>query len=241
MSVFLSIFLSVIFVGLISLGGVLFLAVNKKLLDKLLGALVSFASGSLLGAAFLHLLPEAVKALGQNAFVLTLTAFTLFFVLEKFLYWRHCHEGECPKHIFTYLNLIGDSLHNFIDGAVIAAAYLTNFSLGIHTTLAIAFHEIPQEISDFSILIYGGWEKKKALLFNFASAATAIIGALTVFSFAQQTAIIIPLLLPLAAGGFIYVAGSDLIPQLHQKRKVKDSISQFVFLATGLLLMWGLT
>lgn len=241
MSPLLPILASVGLISLIAFIGVFFLAINKSLLNKLLGVLVSFASGALLGGAFLHLLPEATEQLGERAFVLTLAAFVLFFVLEKFLYWRHCHEGECPEHVFTYLNLIGDGVHNFIDGAVIAAAFLTNFSLGISTTLAIALHEIPQEIGDFSILVWGGWKKSKALLFNFLSALTALAGALIVFFFTQQTAAMIPLLLPLAAGGFIYVAATDLIPQLHQKRKTGDSISQFIFLATGLALMMTLT
>jgi len=238
MTIFSYIFISVILVSLLSFIGVFFLALKKEILNRFLGLLVSFACGSLLGGAFFHLLPESVGQLGESAFVWVMVSFLLFFILEKFLYWRHCHKEHCEVHTFTYLNLIGDGLHNFIDGAIIAASFLVNFSLGISTTLAVIFHEIPQEIGDFSILIYGGWKRRKALIFNFISALTAIIGALAVYFFSKQISDLVPILLSFAAGGFIYIVGVDLIPELHKRREISKSIIQFFSLTAGLILMW---
>ena len=237
MNIFTYILTSVILVSLVSFVGVLFIALKEKTLNKLLNFLVSFACGALLGGAFLHLLPESVENLGEKSFTLVIVAFLTFFILEKVFRWRHCHLGHCPTHSFAYLNLLGDGLHNFVDGAVIAAAFLTNISLGISTTLAVILHEIPQEIGDFSILLYGGIEKKKALLFNFASALTAVFGALATYFFAQQISGVIPLLLPFAAGGFIYIAATDIIPELHKKEDLKQSILEFFLILLGIALM----
>jgi len=235
-----SILISVSLVSLISLVGVFFLGIKSKVLDQYLEVLISFASGSLLGGAFLHLLPETLESLGEAAFSLVLVSFLFFFALEKFFYWRHCHQGKCEVHAFTYLNLIGDAIHNFLDGTIIAAAFLTSLSLGITTSLAVIFHEIPQEIGDFSILIYGGIEKKKALLFNFFSALTAVIGAVLVYFFSSRIINLTPYFLPLAAGNFLYLAATDIIPELHQKSKSSshNSIKQFLTLSAGVALMW---
>lgn len=231
------ILISVILVSLVSFVGVLFIALKEKTLNRLLNFLVSFACGALLGGAFLHLLPESVENLGEKSFTLVIVAFLAFFILEKVFRWRHCHLGHCPTHSFAYLNLLGDGLHNFVDGAVIAAAFLTDISLGISTTLAVILHEIPQEIGDFSILLYGGIEKKKALLFNFASAVTAVFGALATYFFAQQISNLIPFLLSFAAGGFIYIAATDIIPELHKKEDLKQSIFEFFLILLGIILM----
>lgn len=228
---------SVILVSLVSFAGVLFIALKEKTLNRLLNFLVSFACGALLGGAFLHLLPESVENLGEKSFTLVIVAFLSFFILEKVFRWRHCHLGHCPTHSFVYLNLLGDGLHNFVDGAVIAAAFLTDISLGISTTLAVILHEIPQEIGDFSILLYGGIEKKKALLFNFASALTAIFGALATYFFAQQVSGLIPFLIPFAAGGFIYIAATDIIPEFHKKEDLKQSTLEFFLILLGIILM----
>lgn len=238
MTVFSFILLGVILVSLISFIGVFFLALKEEVLNKFLGTFISFACGSLLGGAFLHLLPESTGQLKESSFTLVIISFLLFFILEKFLCWRHCHEEDCEAHTFTYLNLIGDGIHNFIDGAIIAASFLTNIALGISTTLAVILHEIPQEIGDFSILIYGGWEKKKALIFNFISALTAVAGALGVYFFSKQVSSLVSFLLPFTAGGFIYIAGTDLIPELHKRRKISESMGQFISLTAGLVLMW---
>lgn len=238
MAAFSLILLSVILVSLGSFAGVFFLALKKEQLKNLLGIFVSFAGGSLLGSALLHLLPESVSQLGENSFILVLTSFLAFFILEKFLRWRHCHKESCDAHAVTYLNLLGDGIHNFVDGAIIAGSFLTSIPLGVSTTLAVVLHEIPQEIGDFSILVYGGWKPRKALLFNFISALTAVAGAAGVYFFAKQVAGFIPLLLPIAAGGFIYIAGTDIIPELHKKRGAAESGVQFASLAAGAVLMW---
>jgi len=162
----------------------------------------------------------------------------LFFILEKFLYWRHCHKDKYYIHSFAYLNLLGDGLHNFIDGLIIAAAYLINISLGITTTIAIILHEIPKEVGDFGVLVYAGFKKKKALFYNFLSALTAILGA--ILGYLISGGFNITILLPFAAGGFIYIAATDLIPELHKRVKVSESIFQLIFILIGLILMWSL-
>lgn len=238
MTIFSYILISVILVSLLSFVGVFFLALKKELLNRLLGVFVSFACGSLLGGAFFHLLPESMEQIGERSFIWIIISFLFFFVLEKFLHWRHCHKTQCDVHAFTYLNLIGDGIHNLIDGAVIAAAFLTDFSLGLSATLAIIFHEIPQEIGDFFILIYGGWKRKKALIFNFISALIAVLGALLIYFFSRQASVLIPVLLPFAAGGFIYIAAADLVPELHKRKEISKSIVQFLGLGAGIVLMW---
>src|SRR4030042_1115399 len=155
---------SVFIVSLLSFTGIFFVALRKNVLERIILILVAFASGSLLGGAFLHLLPEAYENCACNTtFVMVLLGILLFFVMEKILYWRHCHREGCEEHAFTYLSLIGDGVHNFIDGLIIASGFMAGTPLGITTTAAIVFHEIPQEIGDFGILIHGGFSRKKAL------------------------------------------------------------------------------
>lgn len=240
MSVLFPIILSTFLVSLISFIGVLFLSLNDKILNKLLLILIAFASGALLGAAFLDLLPETFALGREEAFIFVLLGIMLFFVMEKFLRWRHCHDGKCDIHAFTYLNLIGDGIHNCIDGMVIAATFLTSMELGIATTLAVIVHEIPQEIGDFGVLVYGGLSRTKALFYNFISAVTAILGALFAYYLIQYMQYITVVLLPFAAGGFIYIAATDLLPELHKREKMKDSIIQLLVLSLGILLIWSL-
>lgn len=240
MSVLFPIILSTFLVSLISFIGVLFLSLNDKILNKLLLILIAFASGALLGAAFLDLLPETFALGREEAFIFVLLGIMLFFVMEKFLRWRHCHDGKCDIHAFTYLNLIGDGIHNWIDGMVIAATFLTSMELGIATTLAVIVHEIPQEIGDFGVLVYGGLSRTKALFYNFISAVTAILGALFAYYLIQYMQYITVVLLPFAAGGFVYIAATDLLPELHKREKMKDSIIQLLVLSLGILLIWSL-
>ncbi|MEM4643702.1 MAG: ZIP family metal transporter, partial [Candidatus Bathyarchaeia archaeon] len=143
---------------------------------------------------------------------------------------------SCPTHTFVYLNLIGDGIHNFLDGMIIAATFLISIELGFTTTLAVVLHEIPQEIGDFGVLIYGGLSRKKALMFNFISAITAIAGALLAYFLADLRSVE-TFLVPLAAGGFIYIASTDLLPELHKRSNPKDSIVQFIVFLIGLLFM----
>jgi zinc and cadmium transporter len=237
MFVFFFILASVTLVSLISFVGVFFIFFKEETLNRILSFLVSFACGFLLGSAFLHLLPESVRNSGEEVFISTISAFLIFFLLEKVFRWRHCHLGHCSPHSFSYLNLLGDGLHNFLDGAIIAASFLTNISLGISTTLAVILHEIPQEIGDFSILLYGGIEKKRALFFNFVSAVTALFGALAFYFFAGQILGLIPFFLSFAAGGFIYIAATDIIPELHKKEDFKQSLIEFFLISFGISLM----
>jgi zinc and cadmium transporter len=231
---------STFIVSAISFIGVFFLALNEKVFKKLLLILISFASGTMLGGAFFHLIPEAfpnpLGSLDESIFIAIVLGIMVFFLLEKFL-WRHCHERECEMHPFAYLNLVGDGVHNFIDGLIIAASFLASTSLGLVTTLAVVSHEIPQEIGDFGILIFGGFTKTKALFYNFLSAIIAILGALVTYFFSAY----IPdmsHLLAFAAGGFIYIATTDLIPELHKERGVANSTLQFLMLVAGLALMF---
>jgi len=234
---------STLLVSSISLIGIFFLSMSEKLFRKLLLMLVSFASGTLLGGAFLHLIPEALSIESENISIVILSGILVFFVLEKFL-WRHCHERECPVHVFAYLSLLGDGVHNFIDGVIIAAGFLVgvplgsvNIPLGLATTLAVVSHEIPQEIGDFGILVYGGFSKVKALFYNLLSALMAVFGALLMYYFSSYLPSLAYFLV-FAAGSFIYIATTDLIPELHKERDAWKSLVQFVLLLSGILLMW---
>ncbi len=234
---------STLLVSGVSLIGIFFLAISEDLFRRLLLMFVSFASGTLLGGAFLHLIPEALSVESENMFIVILSGILVFLLLEKLL-WRHCHERECPVHVFAYLSLLGDGIHNFIDGVIIAASFLigvpfgsANISLGFATTLAVVSHEIPQEIGDFSILVYGGFGKTKALFYNLLTAIMAVLGALLMYSFSSYLPSL-PYFLVFAAGSFIYIATSDLIPELHKERDTWRSLGQFVLLLSGVLLMW---
>lgn len=226
------IFSATLLVTLISLAGVLTLALKEKLLHSILFLLVAFSAGALIGSAFLHILPEVLEKTDSIAvFYYIIFGIVLFFLMERYFYWRHCHNGVCDVHAFTYLNLAGDGLHNFIDGLVIAISFLTSVKLGVITTLAVIFHEIPQELGDFGVLVYGGFSKRKALFYNFICATLAMAGA-AVGYFVSAAAHISNFVLPLTAGGFIYIAASDLIPQIHKETDARHSnLALFVFLA----------
>lgn len=229
-----------IIVSLISFIGVVTLALKTKLLNKIVLLFVGFSAGALIGGAFLHLIPEALESECSNIFLYVIIGFVAFYALEKILHWRHCHKGKCKIHIFTYLNLVGDAAHNFIDGLVIAASFIVSIKLGLVTTLAVIAHEIPQEFGDFGVLIYGGFSKAKALAYNFLSALTAILGAVAGFFLSSMMEGGIVFLLPLTAGGFIYIASSDLIPELRKETDIKKSLLPFIFFLLGLVFMWAI-
>jgi len=234
----LTILLATFIVSLISLIGIFFIGIKQDTLTKVIKYLVSFAVGGLLGGAFFHLLPESMETGNPSLFVYVLSGIMIFFLIEKVLHWRHCHKGHCDAHTFTYMNIIGDGIHNFIDGMIIAASFVTDMRLGVVTTLAVAAHEIPQEIGDFGILVYGGFSKSKALLFNLLSALTAMAGAVIAYFSFNQIVWFKGFLIPFSAGGFLYIALVDLIPELH-KEEGKDNIAlQFITIIGGLLLMW---
>lgn len=227
-----------ILVSIISLIGIFTLGIKAKIFDKILILLVGFAAGGLIGGAFLHLLPEAIEQCGCNlVFFYAVVGFTIFFLMERYLYWRHCHNGVCDIHTFTYLNLIGDGLHNFTDGLIIAASFVTDVKLGVVTTLAVVFHELPQEMGDFGILVYGGFSKRKALFFNFICALTAILGAILGYVLSTVTANASLFLISFTAGGFIYIAASDLIPELHKQKDTRRANIAFLAFIVGLIFM----
>lgn len=238
MNTLLAILISTVLVSAIAFIGIVALALKEKLLKKLLLVLVALSAGTLLGSAFLHLIPEAVAKFDSPLiFPLVLVGFVFFFLVEKILHWRHCHKENCEIHPFAYMNLLGDTVHNFIDGLIIATAFVASTPLGITTTLAVILHEIPQEIGDFGVLIHGGFGRVKALLFNFMTAIAAIIGGIVGYlltGYLENSAIF---LLPFAAGGFIYISASDLLPELRKNAAPKESAITFVVFILGILVM----
>ena len=230
--------ISVVIVSLISLIGIFTLSLKKEFLSKITLLLVGFAAGTMLGVVFLDLINEIEFESGP---LFILIGIILFFVIERFIHWHHCHDRECEfktTKALGYLNLIGDAVHNFTDGVIIAAAYLVNIELGLVTTIAIAVHEIPQEIGDFAILVHSGFSRKKALFYNFFSALTAIIGAVITYWIGSLVEGIIPFLIAVAAGGFIYIAVADLLPELHRETSTKRLLLQFSFFILGIIIIW---
>lgn len=241
MSIILNTLVSVVAVSLISLIGIIFLLFQKSELKKTLLFLVSLSAGSLFGGAFLHILPEVVE---KQGFTLTISLSVLggilaFFIIEKVIHWRHCHvpTSESHPHHLAAMNLVGDGVHNLIDGLIIAAGYLIDFQVGLATTFAVLLHEVPQEIGDFGVLVYSGLSKMKALFYNFLSASLAILGAIIGLALGHNSENFATLILPFAAGGFLYIAGSDLIPELHKECGSKDTIMHFLALVLGIALM----
>uniref|UniRef100_A0A7V4E399 ZIP family metal transporter n=1 Tax=candidate division WOR-3 bacterium TaxID=2052148 RepID=A0A7V4E399_UNCW3 len=235
---FLLILLSTIIVSLISFIGIFFLLFKTNLFEKIIYYLVAFAGGVLFGAVFFHILIETMEKLVFFKIAFFLTAgFLFFFFLERLIRWRHCHLPRCEIHPVGPLNLIGDSLHNFVDGLIIAAGYLTSLKTGLLFTLAVIFHEIPQEIGDFAVLVYSGYSKKKALLYNFFSAVTAIGGGIGGYFFFEKFEGFLPSLLAFAGGNFLYIASSDIIPELHREIDLKKSIYSLITFIFGILLI----
>ncbi|UCB58030.1 MAG: ZIP family metal transporter [Thermoplasmatales archaeon] len=229
--------------------GVFTLALKDKVLNKILLFLVSLSAGALMGGAFLHLIPEAIHKISHDNLIhvdemigqvlsFVLLGFIIFFILEKVLHWRHCHKGSCDVHTFHYMNLIGDSIHNFIDGLIIAASFVTSTELGFTTTVAIAAHEIPQEIGDFGVLIYGGFEKKKAILLNFLVALIIVFGGTVGYFISTSVEQATIFLLPFAAGGFIYIAATDLVPEIKKELDIRKYMITLIFFLCGILIMW---
>jgi len=233
---------SVFLVSIISLVGIVAFSVKIEILKKFLIYMISFSAGALLGDAFIHLLPEIIEEVG---FSLSISIYILLgigisFIIEKVIHWHHFHFplAKGHAHPFAIMTLVGDLVHNFIDGLIIGASYLVNIPVGIATTLAVIFHEIPQEISDFGILLKGGFSKTKALFYNFLTALTAILGAVIALLIGKATENVTIFLIPFAAGTFIYIAASDLIPELHKEEfEWKKSLLQFVAISLGVIVM----
>ncbi len=232
------ILVSLLIISLLSFTGAFALALNKKLLRNLLVTLTSFAAGALLAVAFFDLFPESFELSGKKSFGLVLIGLIIFFILERFIHWHHCHGEECDVHTEHYLNLVGDSIHNFLDGGIIAAAYLVDTSIGITTTIAVAAHEIPQEIGDFSILIHGGFNERKALLFNFLTALTAVVGGLLTVYLSSIVNNLVPFLIALSTGGFIYIATADLLPAIAKETNRRKIILHSTAFLIGISILY---
>ncbi len=249
MSIYLYIFGSVILVSLISLIGISFMAFSKKKLKKITMFLVAFSAGTLLGNSFFHLLPEALHEAEahhghgeMNIWIYLVLGIIIFFILEKIIHWRHCHIPTCDEHPHHLgkMNLIGDFFHNFFDGAIIAGAFLVNIPLGIATLIAVIAHEVPQEIADFGVLLYSGYSKKRALFLNFITALSAVLGAVVVVLVGTYMEHFSEFIVPFTAGGFIYIATADLIPELNKEISWKKSLLQLLTIVFGLGLMLAL-
>jgi len=252
--------ISVLVVSLISFVGVLTLGIKSENLKKILIYFISFSAGALFGDAFIHLVPEIIKQSGWNlrVSIYLLAGIIIFFILEKIVHHQqyHCHGENCEmelekqkeikkskhKHIesFAYMSLIGSTLHNFIDGIIIAASYLVSFPIGLATTIAVVLHEIPHELGDFSILVHRGFSKGKALFVNFLSALVSLIGVIFTLLLNSSITNLTMIVVPIATGGFIYIAGSDLIPELHKHGGIKTSVIQVLAFIVGVLIMAGL-
>jgi len=238
----LAAFAAVIVVSLVSFVGVFTLNTDPKRLHKWLLLLVSFSAGAFFGDVFLHLIPEAVESADGFTTPLglaVLAGIVIFFTIEKIIHWQHCHHpgDDTHPHPFAWMNLIGDAVHNFIDGVLIGASFLVNASLGLATTLAVVLHEIPQEIGDFGVLLHGGFTRSRALALNFASALLAVLGVAIALWVGSAASSFAALLVPFAAGGFLYIAGSDLIPELRRHESVRKSLHQLVTLLAGVGVM----
>ncbi len=222
--------------SLVGLVGVFSLFVSEKLLNRVLKILVAFSAGALLGGGFFHLLPEAIEKMPvMSAFGITIIGFLIFFVLEEYLHWHMC-EGECERHPYTYLMVIGDSIHNVLDGLVIAGAFMVSIPLGIVTTLVIIAHEVPQELGVFAVLVSGGFSKWNAILYSFFAQCTCVLGGIAGYLFMSRISVLANWMLPFAAGGFIYIAAADLIPTMHEAEGA-EKITSSVWLILGILFM----
>ena len=240
--------ISVLAISLISLIGLFTLPIKEQKLRKLLLYFVSFSAGGLFADAFIHLIPEAAEKSPELASILKvpiyipiyiLSGIIASFVLEKLIQWRHCHipTSEEHPHPFAYMNLFGDGVHNFIDGLVVAVSYIASPPVGMATTLAVVFHEIPQEIGDYGVLLHGGFSKNKALLFNFLTAIMAVFGALLALALSAYIENFTVFVLSFAAGEFIYIAGSDLVPELHKETEPSKSLLQLVAFIFGVVII----
>lgn len=238
--------LSVALVSAVSLVGVVVLTLRSDVVSRLLAPLVSFSTGAILGTVFFHLLPEVMEHADEPATgsALVLAGVMLAFAIEKFIHWHHCHRADHDdehgghNHPLGALIVIGDGIHNFLDGALIAAAYMIDVHVGIAATIAVVLHEIPQELGDVSLLLHSGFSSKKAIAWNFASALAAVLGAAAALWSGSSMEGIESVLLPIAAGNFLYIATTDLIPELHKETRLSKTLSQVSLLLVGAGLMF---
>ncbi len=224
----------------VALVGSVTLLLPERTLQRILLPLVAFSAGSLLGGAFFHMIPAGLKTANGDlsVYIWVLAGFSVFLLVEQFLHWHHCQraEAECRKPL-TWLILIGDGLHNFIGGLSIAAVFLTDIRLGIAAWLAAVAHEVPQELGDLGVLLHGGWSKRKALLFNFISALTFLVGGLV--TYAASFRLDVSFLIPFAAGNFIYIAAADLVPEVKRHENPAVNLLHFFSFIAGMALLLG--
>jgi zinc and cadmium transporter len=225
----------------IALVGSVTLLLREATLRRLLMPLVAFAAGSLLGGAFFHMLPAALAQAPGDAgvFLWALVGFSLFFALEQFLHWHHCHRAsaECREPL-TYLILLGDGLHNFLGGLGVAGVFLVDVRLGIAAWLAAAAHEVPQELGDFGVLVHGGWKRGTALFLNLLSGLSFLVGGLV--AYAASARLDVDFLVPFAAGNFIYIGASDLVPEVNKHHSLRANVLHFAAFVAGIALLWGI-
>jgi zinc and cadmium transporter len=237
-------FIGVFIVSFISLIGVFTLSIKEEIIKKYISLFISLAVGALLGDAFIHLIPEAFEKFSNPtiASLLIIIGVFLFFIIEKFIHWHHHGEDKDQVHIHPVgkLVLFTDGFHNLIDGIIIGVSFLVSIPIGIATTVAVILHEIPQEIGDFAVLIHSGYDKKKAILLNFLSALAAVVGFIIALIFSSIAEAFTLWVLPIAAGGFIYIAVADLIPELQKTKELKYSILQTLMVLLGILTMVAL-
>ena len=226
-------------VGSVALSGSLLL-LNNKWLGKISGYLLYFAGGTLLGSALLGLIPEATETIGlEHVVEWVLIGILFFFVLEKIILWRTCHnnDSERQNHAAAPMIIIGDAFHNAIDGVVIAASFLSSVELGIFVTISVVLHEIPQELGDFGILIKSGYSRKKALLYNLLSGSSSLVAGISAYFLLDVVQNYIPYVIAIAASSFLYVSMADLIPEMHKETKPKESAIQIIMILTGVLII----
>ena len=228
--------------SVVSLSGGMIMLFKKQIQTKILLPLVAFSAGSLIGGAFFMMIPEGLHHFDNIKifFLVLLAGFSLFFILEQFLHYHHCKkaESDCRKPM-SYLILIGDGLHNLIGGLSIAGLFVIDFRIGFLAWLGAVFHEIPQELGDFAALIHSGWEKKKALMYNFLSSLTFLFGGLITYFVSDK--IDVSFLIPFAAGNFLYIGATDLIPEVNKHSTLKNNLIHFLFFAVGILIMFVLS
>lgn len=236
-----AILLATVVVSAVSLIGALYLVVKEKVVVKILPYLVAFAAGALLAASWFDLIPESYASLHESAFVFVLVGILIFLLFEQILHWHHEQRHECKdcsKKVVGYSVLVGDGLHNFLDGIIIASAFLVSIPVGITALVAIIFHEIPQELGDFAVLIHSGFKTKKALLYNFISALVAILGGLIGYFFLHYVINFVPYVVAIGAGGFLYIALVDLFAELKASKVLNVRIGQMLTLILGILVLY---
>ncbi|MCL6471445.1 MAG: ZIP family metal transporter [Firmicutes bacterium] len=247
MSSLVYIFIACFIISLLALVGFFSLLLARESLNKIITNLVSFAAGALIGGAFFHLLPESIVQ-GGPTFPMVVTGIAIFFAIETFLYaayHRHTghmtHRHDSRHHIrpVGILSLIGDGVHNIIDGIIVASSFLVSIDLGIVTALAAALHEIPQEIGDFAILIYSGYSRTKALILNYIAALTIFVGAIGFYIFSELVTGLVKYTIPFAAGGFIYIAMVDLLGEIREMGTLSQKVLQFLIFVSGIVLLWA--